>query len=415
MKSIIRKSEPLEKPDDCSDERELFIDSHVPIEFEIKYYNEKAIELLDKSVPEFLPCLPWGYHWEKVWKEYGVYKSKHADEHQIVLIVYGPDEKNQINYNLLIDGNNSFTLSHTRDSTQTRLRAKDRHYPSPIKANATGYQFGGTQYMPGHCVDHVDSIIPPANIVKKYGADCISSFNPANYIPEVQKDYWGLYMRKGLVGEQRKGGCSYAQLAEYPDNPNLTVSGAAVPESVYFYCLDKEYKPKQVSWIDWDVNYNDHKKPKATSMMSHMETYSTSLEAAPQALIWDVNNSARTWRKTVRDSRILGHNIRKKVVDSYNPDRDQIYAYGNSSTLEYTNSYASISAALAASPQGKVKLTKENLKKAVNHGLSLLELDETKMPVDENRYKWVKQYHKEEKPGFEDDDLVDTVKQLTFN
>ncbi len=340
---------------------------------------------------------------------------READEHTIILIIYGPDEKDQINYNLLVDRNNYYTLSHTRDSTQTRLRAKDRHYPSPIKTNASGYQFDGVQYMPGHCADHVDSIIPPKNIIIKYGTDCISSFNPANYIHEVQKDYWGLYMRKGLVAEQRKEGNSYAQLTEYSDNPDFTVSGAAIPESVYFYCLDKKYNPNQVAWIDWDINYNDHKKPKNLGMMSHMEGHSTSLEAAPRALIWDVKNSSRTWRKAVRDNRILGHNIRNNVVDSFNPDKDQIYAYGNSSTLEYTNSYASISAALAASPQNKVKLVKENLKKAVNLGESLVNLDGEKMPIDENRYLWVKKYHKENKPGFEDDAMIDAIKQLTCN
>ncbi len=39
-------------------------------------------------------------------------------------------------------------------------------------------------------------------------------------------------MRKGLVVEQRKEGNSYAQLAEYPDIPDFTLSGAAIPESV---------------------------------------------------------------------------------------------------------------------------------------------------------------------------------------
>ncbi|MBA2653323.1 MAG: hypothetical protein H0U73_13830 [Tatlockia sp.] len=224
MKSLIRTSKPLEKPDNYSNIRELFIDSHDPVEFKIQYYAEKAIELLDKSVPEFLPCLPWGYHWEKVGKTYGVYRLRDADEHEIILIIYGPDEKDQINYNLLIDGNNYYTLSHTRNNTQTRLRAVDRHYPSPIKTNAAGYQFDDTQYMPGHCVDHVDSIIPSKNIVNTYGTDCISSYNPANYIPEVQKDYWGLHMRKQLVGHQRKEGNSYAKLAEYPDNHKINSS-----------------------------------------------------------------------------------------------------------------------------------------------------------------------------------------------
>lgn len=414
MKSLIRKSKVLTKPDVCSNKREIFIESLEPVEFTIQYYDANAIKQFDQSVAEFLPCLPWGYHWEKVGDEYGIYKSTYTHYVEMVLIVYGPDEKSHINYNLLVDGHNSYTLSHTRNSLQTRLTSRDRSYPSPIKSNASGYKFNVTQYMPGHCIDHIDSIIPPANIVKKYGNDCNSSFNFANYIPEIQKDYWGLHMRKGLVLAQRKLGCSYAQLVEYPDEPNFTVSGAAIPESVYFYSLSPVYKPKSVSWIDWEVNYNNHKKPKNLNMVQHMENYSTSLAAAPKALIWDINKSPNEWIKAVKDSLNLGHNIKNNVVESYNSDKDQLYAYGNSSMLELTNSYASISTALAASPQGKIKLTKANLNQAIKHGLKLLDLDKKTMPINEKRYDLVNEYHINEMPGFEDEETIDVIKQLTF-
>ncbi|MBA2653322.1 MAG: hypothetical protein H0U73_13825 [Tatlockia sp.] len=58
---------------------------------------------------------------------------------------------------------------------------------------------------------------------------------------------------------------------------------------------------------------------------------------------------------------------------------------------------------------------KENLTKAINHGERLANLDGKKMPIDENRYKWVNKYHKENKPGFEDEGMIDVIKQLTYN
>lgn len=414
MRSFIRKSKALTRPDDCSNKRELFIESLEPVEFTIQYYSAHAIEQFDQSVAEFLPCLPWGYHWEKVDDEYGIYKSTYTHYQELVLIVYGPDEKSQINYNLLVDGHNFYTLSHTRNHSQIRLKSTDRSYPSPINTSASGYNFNGIQYMPGHCIDHVDSIIPPDNIVKKYGKDCNSSFNFANYIPEVQKDYWGLYMRKGLVMAQRKLGYSYAQFVEYPDEPDFTVSGAPIPESVYFYSFNSVYKPKSVSWIDWEVNYNDYKKPKNLTMVKHMENHSTSLAAAPRALIWDIHNSPGEWKKKVEESLNLGHDIKNKVVESHNSNRDRLYAYGKASMLELTDSYSSISTALAASPQGKIKLVKANLNQASKHGSKLLDLDNKKMPVNEKRYNLVHKYHINEMPGFEDEDTIDMIKQLTF-
>lgn len=414
MKSFVRKSLPLEFPKECDAKRKLFIESQEPLAFTIQYYDKQALTVFDNSPFEFIPLLPWGYHWEKKKKQYGVYKLNYINPCSIELILYGPDEKNQINYNLVVDGHNFYTLSHTRNGEQARLKSKDRKYPKPINTNASGYYTKTTPYMPGHCVDHVDSIIPPAEILARYGKNCISSYHHSNYIPEVQKDYWGLTMRRGLVAAQRKAGLSYAQLAEYGDNYQKTISGAAIPESVYFYCLNAHYKPNMVSWIDWDKDYNQHKKNSKVTVVKHMESFSTSVEAAPKALIWDVNASDEKWTKAVRDTRYLGHNIRKNKVKSYNSARDQIYAYSNSSVLEYQNSYSSISAALAASELSQVKLTKAMLTKAVNQGLKLIELDEPLKPINKNRYKWVKHFHNTEKPGFDDEEVLDAIKQLTF-
>lgn len=412
MEFIIRKSEALVEPDDCGPQRKLFIDNVSPVEFEISFYDEEAIELWDKSPEEYLPILPWGYHWEKVKDKYGIYKLNYAADIAIQLILYGPNIEKKINYNLLVDGKNFYSLAHT-NSDRVRLAGRDRKYPDPIKRDASGYSTALTQYMPGHCIDHVDTIIPPEDVIKKYGLDCYSSFNSNNYIPEVQKDYWGLYMRKGLVDAQRKAGQNYAQLTEYTDAPIFTESNTAIPESVYFFRLDGQYKPQQVSWIDWSKDYNQQKKPKEKKMIEHMQDFSTNLETAPRLLLWDLSHSDRTWRKEVRDNRILGHNIREARVASYSPNRDQIYAYGRSSVLEYTDNYSSISTALAASSEGQGELAKTNLIKAAVHGSKLLELDEKRRPVDANRWTWVHRYHKEGKPGFEDEGTVDAIKQLS--
>ncbi|HLB57321.1 MAG TPA: hypothetical protein VJL60_00745 [Gammaproteobacteria bacterium] len=347
--------------------------------------------------------------------KYGIYKLIYADDHEIKLILYGPDENGKLNYNLLVDGNNYFTLSHTRNNTQKRLSAKDRDYPDPIKKNASGYQINKKQYMPGHCIDHVDSIIPSNDILKRHGKICCSSFNSENYIPEIQKDYWGLYMRKGLVTEQRKNHQGYAQLVEYPEQPHFTAAKVALPESLYFFRLDGHYQPQQVCWIEWSQNYNQHKKPSKTNMVEHMEQFSTSLEASPRALVWDIRNTDRSWGKFVSDKRLLGHQIRKNEgIDSFNPERDQLYAYGDASSLEYANSYASISMALAASLQKKIKLTSATLNKAIQQGEKLMELDAKSKIINRNRLFWVQKYHNEQQPGFEDKAIVDAVRQLTF-
>lgn len=412
MKKILRNSPALDKPDNCDAKRELFIESQIALSFYIHYYDARAITLFDAFTEQFLPFLPWGYHWEKVGENYGIYKLTYADEHDIELFIYGPDEKNQINYNLLVDGNNIYSFAHTRNKDQNRLTAKDRKYPQPINTNASGFVSDTTHYMPGHCVDHIDSIVPPKAAIKSYGANCNSSYNSANYIPEIQKGSWGLYMRTGLVAAQRKKELAYAQFVEYPDKPKTTVSGVDIPESVYFFCLNAQYHPTSIAWVDWQKNYNLEKKAKNTTMVEHMRSFSTSIDAAPKSLLWDINNSDRSWRKAVRDNRKLGHDIRNESVASYNPDRDQIYAYGSASALEYNNSYASISAALAASPQSKVKLVKANLHKAVDFGEQLVALDEKIIPIDSDRLEWIKSFYKKGKPGFRDDAVLDTIKQL---
>jgi hypothetical protein len=400
-------------PDEENAKVELYIEALEPVDYTLSYYDEDAITAFNNLGKAQLPILPWGYHWEKPNNTYGIYKLTYAYEHSLKIILYGPDEKSKINYNFIVDGNNFFTLAHTRTQKQDRLGSRERKYPSPINTNASGYKANGLQMMPGHCVDHVDSIIPSAEKVKLWGFDCNSSYNAANYLPEIQKDYWGLYMRKGLVEYQRKSSLPYAQLAEYIDQPNLTSSNSTVPSSVYFYCLDKEYSPNMVAWINWDTNHNEHKKNKNTTMYTHMKSFSTPTEAAPTALLWDVNHSDRAWRHEIRNKRILGHKIRNNPEQFRNAQKDQLYAYGAASSLEIADSYSSISAALAASPVSK-KLAIANLEKATQHGFKLLDLDEEKMPVDNSRLEWVKNFHKKQNAGFESDDLVDAIKKLAM-
>lgn len=413
MKSILVRSQALERPDTMSGKLELYLDVLEPISFTVFYYDEQAIPAFHQLNKAQLAILPWGYHWEKSKNCYGLYKLSYANEHHFDLILYGPDENGHINYNFLVDKNNVYTLAHTRSQEQAHLSARDRKYPYPIMRNASGYKGNERLFMPGHCVDHVDSIIPSSELVMRWGEDCNSSYNPANYIPEVQKDYWGLHMRRALVGYQRKNALPYAQLAEYPDQPELTLSKAAVPSSVYFYCLDEHYAPNRVAWINWETDHRLHKKDKNTTMYQHMSRFSTPTDAAPHALVWDINYSSRDWRTEVRNKRILGHEIRKHPERHRNVQRDQLYAYSAASSIEISDSYSSISTALAASPLSK-KLTKATLKKATQHGAKLLELDDKRLPVDQNRLQWVKTFHKQEKPGFEHDDLVDSVRKLSM-
>jgi hypothetical protein len=403
-----QKTRLLKMPDKCSDKRTIFLKALVPVNFSIFFSSEKAIAVWNKLPEKALPCLPWGYHWERVEKEYGLYRIEYADEYNLELILYGPDEKGRINYNFLADGKNIYTLAHTRDIKATRLIDKNRKYPDPIKSSAAGYTLSEVSYMPGHCIDHVDSIVDFNLKANKRGTSSCSTYNYGNYIPEIGGGYWGKYMRKSAANRQRKNKQNYSQFVEYPDNPQKTSCGAAIPESVYFNMLGDAYQTQASYWISWDSTYKKQKKIKMQDFLSDFSS-----GAPPKPLLWSSNSTDRTWRKTVRNHRKLGHQLRQGVVKSCNSDRDQLYAYGRSATMEYENSYSSISAALAASPQKKVKQVSQTLKKAIKHGEKIANLDEGASIIDSDRLKWVVNYSKKEQPGFEDDQIVDAVKQLS--
>ena len=423
MKVCQREAQSLDIDsfDKLSPRKTVYLESLIAVNFQFQFYDDQAIQVFDALPENGLPLLPWGYHWQRSEHRYVIFKICYANEHHIELILYGPDEKGQINYNLVVDQNNHYSLFHTRDKNQIRLKPKDRSYPEPIKKNASGYFIANKQYMPGHCGDHVDSIIPPEEITRTLGKACCSSYNKANYIPEIKKDYWGLNLRKALVRIQRASRGLYAQWVEYPDNFKNNGFFTAVPESVYFYQYDLACELEQVYWIDWSRDYNLEKKPKNTRMKDHLKKYRADLMAAPKALLWNINIKNSDWKEKVLTKQNLGDqiintqrtNTQENSTYKINNGRDQLYAYGAASSFEYRSCFSSVSLSLSALDYQKYKLADAAIQKVIKHGEKLLDCGYQVSVINrDNQLKHLISRYQQSRLNFGSDTVVDALKQL---
>lgn len=88
-----------------SSKRELYIENQESAELIYEFHNEEALLLFNKLPEELLPNLPYGYQWvipTQNQNSYTVVKNIQAQEHELRLVIYGPDN-GKINYIIMSD------------------------------------------------------------------------------------------------------------------------------------------------------------------------------------------------------------------------------------------------------------------------------------------------------------------------
>jgi len=172
-----------------------------------------------------LPRLPTGYGWARINGVWEPICLTGPNRMPLTLARYGPNANQQTNYNML--SGDELVLS----SAVTRPRGGT--YP-PGNRGAMPFDTAdftdpsGQQWIVGHNVDYADTIDLP-NVPN-------SNADPLNYTPEP--DWWGLHLRRNLVGRIRANNGSYRQMNFYSPTPVRTASGNPVPDGVIFVEVD---------------------------------------------------------------------------------------------------------------------------------------------------------------------------------
>lgn len=104
IENIIKDPSASEVPDNASAARELFAEGHHSVDLKVQACDEDAITLFQKLPASLLPMLPYGYQWSvpRAGKVPSVIASDDAEDHELELVLYGPDRK-KINYLFRVD------------------------------------------------------------------------------------------------------------------------------------------------------------------------------------------------------------------------------------------------------------------------------------------------------------------------
>lgn len=176
-------------------------------------------------LPGELPPLPEGYGWARINDVWEPISLTGPNRMPLTLARYGPNANQRTNYNML-NGDRllqSSAVTRPRGGTYPRGNRGDMPFDSSDFTDPSGQR-----WIVGHNVDYADTIDLP-NVAN-------SNADPLNYTPEP--DWWGLHLRRMLVGRIRANNGGYLQRNYYSQSPTRTASDNPIPDGVYFLETD---------------------------------------------------------------------------------------------------------------------------------------------------------------------------------
>ena len=369
MPIIIKHKEPraLQKTDSMSSTRELYIDRQLLVELTIEMDVPLALRLFNKLPEHILPPLPHGYQWVKANNNYSIIRNAASKEHQLLVVLYGPDKENHINFICQIDNQTSYSFGQTKPGTGPAKRT----YPmTSAHFKVPGYDYSEKKYkghVRGHLIDHQDSILDKTTV---------STYDHRNFVPEPPEYEWGLGFRRVKVNELRKkpGGGAYAQLNMYSARSLKTANGTTVPDDARFYTYSANdvYTAEDVYHVDFEENL---KRPLGTSVLAHAaNTFISSIAASPVVVAYSPESTERGLRAHARAAIIKEQNISARRVVSRFMYKDTLYATCVAGDLEFESAGRQLHAGVFAKKEEGIAL--EYIKRSLFFGDKLADLDQ---------------------------------------
>ena len=367
---IHKEPAALDKEDDTSNSRELYIDNMRLVSLKFEMDKEEAWDLFNQLPEHILPPLPEGYKWVRTNDNYSIIRNKRSENHEIMIVIYGPDKTKYINFICRVDDVTTYSFGHTKNGKGPGNRA----YPVNLNNfRVDGYDYADKKYkqhVRGHLIDHQDSII---------GVPTISTYDFRNYVPEPPQYEWGLGFRRLKVQELRNsGGGAYAQFNSYSDKPFITQNGTPVPDDVRFYAYSKkpDYKATEVFHVEFE---EDMFRPAGVSVLSHAaKNFMSSPDASPVVATYNPDSSDRALRLQCRNLSKKEQSIRSEKVVSRFLKKDQQIAAFSAADTEFESAGLQLHAGAIAR---RKKTSLSYVKRALFFGNELAELEDDSVSV----------------------------------
>ncbi len=218
---------------------------------EAPYEAPQHFPKIFQSLPQsHWPALPESYEWRILPNDtIKLFRHVSSRSYNFDFVVYGPNEREQINFLSRWDNTTHHAFTYTRNPPLNNEYARNTY---PI--NADGYKIGTQTYVRGHLIDFCDTMnLEDEEMVAGGTIDqTISTLDPRNYHPEPPRSHWGLSLRKDLVRSIRVLRGCYAQYMYYSETPLATRYGTHIPDGCYFAEMGRDYTIKQVYHVPWN-------------------------------------------------------------------------------------------------------------------------------------------------------------------
>jgi hypothetical protein len=405
---LVEDRNALKKNEKTSGKREVYIDKHELAKFYVETQTEEAWEIFNKMPEHTLAPLPAGYQWVAN-KKYSIVREESTNDHELRLILFGPNTTKKINYLFLIDGVTAYSFAHAQKNSTLK-----RAYPMSLSDyKVPGYNYSKTRFsghVRGHLIDLPDTIISQGI---PYSSD-----DRRNYIPEPPEYEWGLGIRRLKVQEIRKTGGAYAQLSVYLKEPWKTANNTSVPDNIYFYhytsnpnnyVYTSDTNVLNVSWEE------DLSRPKGHKVLAYASNnFTSSTEAVPVVVPYDPISSDRDLRYLGRNTLRKIDDLTQKKIHSHSPQHDKLVAQWDAGDKEFESSTRKLNTAIYAGTVEEFPLSKNYIVRSLDFAESLNELDDSTIELFSNEivregFKFFKNNPKLDL----DDEFYDHFKQLT--
>lgn len=402
MNIVFKYKDPaaLDKYEHVSPKRELFIESQELVELTFEMHQPEAWQLFNALPGHVLPPLPQGHHWVRANNNYSVIRNSRAQEHELTLVLYGPDKSNYINFICCVDGVTTYSFGHTKKG-----KGPDRKFPMRgADYRVPGYDYTNKKYkahVRGHLIDHQDTIRQNQNS---------STYDRRNYVPEPPQYEWGLGFRNQKVAALRNHQhCgAYAQMNVYPETPLQTADGTNVPEDVRFFAYDKGngYVAKEVYHVEFEEEMT---RPKGKKVLEHAkERFLSSLESSPVVVPYAPELTDRALRHQGRTAAIKEKNILAQKIYSRFQEKDSLFSAYTAGDREFESAGRQLHAGIATKEVNQ--LSNSYLNRSRFFATQLADLDEIPPYTKIEALEW--QRYAKDKREVIDDETVDHLNKL---
>ncbi len=208
------------------------LESHLERQWKVGGDSLPAIQIIQRLTDAHKPHLPEGYIWGQEQQRLQILKHRHAPASSFKIHLFGPDNKERIQFVV----EKEKVPQHGFSMTRREGFPRDLRDDYPMSPESFRSRDRDIPQWRGHIIDYQDTLGTPEE-------ENISTRQPWNFKPEPP-EHWARTLRTKIVGNLREIEGSYAEIMLYGFLPTETVGGNPIPRAIVLetFLATKEFQ-----------------------------------------------------------------------------------------------------------------------------------------------------------------------------